>query len=207
MTRSRTDVLCVRRNFPPNRPTRNTSSPACVMVVTPWTEAPVTFDEWAAERAPALLRFAVVLTGDRGLAEDVVQEVLIRVYERWKQVVRLDRPEAYTRRMIVNEYLSWRRRWSRFLPSDTATAGGGVDHATADHADQHADREALGQALARLPRRQQVVLVLRYYGGLSDNEIADVLDCSSGTVRGYASRALATLRVDDRTRELFGRAR
>jgi DNA-directed RNA polymerase specialized sigma24 family protein len=73
-------------------------------------EAALTFEEFAAARLPAVLRFAGVLTGDRGLAEDVVQEVLLRASGRWESIAGLDRPEAYIRKMIVNEYLSWAPR-------------------------------------------------------------------------------------------------
>lgn len=74
------------------------------------------FEEFAAARLPAVLRFTGVLTGDRGLAEDVVQEVLIRTHKRWQQIGELDRPELYVRKMVVNEYLSWRRRSWRLIP-------------------------------------------------------------------------------------------
>ena len=154
----------------------------------------MTFEEFAVARLAAVLRFAAVLTGDRGLAEDVVQEVLIRAHGRWDAIACLDRPEAYVRKMIVNEYLSWRRRSWRLVPSG---AGTDVDaRFVPDPAVHHAERDAILAELARLPRRQRAVLVLRYYEALSDAEIADVLGCAPGTVRGYASRALATLRVD-----------
>jgi len=152
------------------------------------------FEEFAATRLPAVLRFAGVLTADRALAEDVVQEVLIRASKRWDQLQTLDHPELYVRKMIVNEYLSWRRRNWRLLP--TGTASDFDDRVTPDHAGQHAERDALLAELGKLPRRQRTVLVLRYYQGLSDTEIADVLGCRPGTVRGYASRALAALRVE-----------
>jgi len=96
--------------------------------------------------------------------------------------------------MIVNEYLSWRRRWSRIVPQATPPE----PPAVADHADNHSEREALRIELDKLPRRQRAVLVLRYYAGLSDPEIAEALGCTPGTVRGYASRALATLRIEAR---------
>jgi DNA-directed RNA polymerase specialized sigma24 family protein len=124
----------------------------------------MTFEEFVTARLPAVLRFAGVLTGDRGLAEDVVQDVLIRASSRWQAIAQLDRPEAYVRKMVVNEFLSWRRRSWRLVP--------------------------------KLPRRQRAVLVLRYYEGLSDLDIAAVLGCRPGTVRGYASRALAALRIE-----------
>jgi RNA polymerase sigma-70 factor (sigma-E family) len=152
------------------------------------------FEEFAATRLPAVLRFAGVLTADRALAEDVVQEVLIRASKRWDQLDQLDHPELYVRKMIVNEYLSWRRRSWRLLLRGSADE---VDHrVTPDHAGQHAERDALLGELSKLPRRQRTVLVLRYYQGLSDPEIAGVLGCTPGTVRGYASRALAALRVE-----------
>ena len=154
----------------------------------------MTFEEFAATRLPAVLKFAGVLTGDRGLAEDVVQEVLIRANGRWHAIARLDRPEAYVRKMIVNEYVSWRRRSWRLVPSGTGSDIPG--RAAPDPAASYAERDAMVAELAKLPLRQRAVLVLRYYEGLSDREIAEVLGCRPGTVRGYASRALAALRVE-----------
>jgi RNA polymerase sigma-70 factor (sigma-E family) len=154
----------------------------------------MTFEEFAAARLPAALRFAGVLTGDRALAEDVVQEVLLRANGRWQEIARLDRPEAYVRKMIVNEYLSWRRRSWRLVLSGT---GADLDaRATPDPTVGYAEREAIVAELAKLPRRQRTVLVLRYYEGLSDREIAELLGCRPGTVRSYAARALAVLRVE-----------
>lgn len=154
----------------------------------------MTFEEYAACRLPALLRFAAVLSGDRDLAQDLVQEVLARAHVRWHKIGRLDRPDQYVRRMITNEFLSWRRRWGR------VTAVGQIADrpppAGPDTATTHAERDALLTELARLPKRQQAVLVLRYYEGLTDAEIAEVLGCRPGTVRGYAWRALATLRIE-----------
>src|SRR5579863_5053759 len=120
------------------------------------------FEEFAATRLPAVLRFAGVLTADRALAEDVVQEVLIRASRRWDQIGALDRPEMYVRKMVVNEYLSWRRRSWRLLPTGTP---GDVDAVTPDHAGQHAERDALLTEIGKLPRRQRAVLVLRFYEG------------------------------------------
>jgi RNA polymerase sigma-70 factor (sigma-E family) len=154
----------------------------------------MTFEEFAAARLPAVLRFAAVLTGDRGLAEDVVQEVLIRANGRWPMISGLSRPEAYIRKMVVNEYLSWRRRSWRVVPSGAATDFGCLS--TSDPAAEFDERDALLAELAKLPRRQRAVLVLRYYEGLPDSQIAETLGCRPGTVRGYASRALATLRIE-----------
>ena len=95
--------------------------------------------------------------------------------------------------MVVNEFLSWRRKWARIVPHAQVD----LDQSdTPDHADRYADADESLAELSRLPKRQRAVLVLRYYGGLSDTEIAETLGCSPGTVRSYASRALASLRVE-----------
>lgn len=150
------------------------------------------FDQFARERMPALVRFTAALCADRGLAEDVVQEVLARVYQHWPRIERLDAPEAYVRRALVNEYLSWRRKWARTIPRADVHGVGNEP----DPADRHADRAELVAELAALPARQRAVLVMRYYGGLTDNEIAEILGCRPATVRGYAARALRALRVE-----------
>ena len=95
--------------------------------------------------------------------------------------------------MIINEFLSWRRKWSRMVPqadlSDQRRDTG------PDLAEEHADRAVLVAELARLPRKQRAVVVLRYVEGLPDAEIGRLLGCAETTVRSHASRALATLRV------------
>jgi RNA polymerase sigma-70 factor (sigma-E family) len=151
----------------------------------------VTFEQFAAERLRALLRFATTLTSDRGLGEDLVQDVLLRTHARWDRIGQLDEPYAYVRKMLVNEFLSWRRKWARIVPHadlpETASR--------ADHAARHADRDAMQHAIEGLPRRQRAVIVLRYYEDLSDDDIAAVLGCTRSTVRGHAMRALRALRV------------
>lgn len=151
----------------------------------------MTFDEFVRTRSAALSRFAKVLCVDRGTTEDVLQEVLLRAHARWAEIARLDRPETYVRRMIVNEYLSWRRKWARLVPQATLPEAGSEP----DPAGRLADRAQLVGEIARLPRRQRTVLVMRYYGGMTDAEIASDLGCSEGTVRSHLSRALASLRV------------
>jgi RNA polymerase sigma-70 factor (sigma-E family) len=167
-------------------------------VQTPIRGVDVTFEEFAAARLPALMRFAVVLTGDRGVAEDVVQEVLIRLNERWRRIAAAGSPEPYVRRMVVNQYLSWRRRWWRHVPhADPGSAAGAAGlPVVPDPAGNHADRDALLAELRRLPPRQRAVLVLRYYEGLPDADIAQALGCTPGTVRSHASRGLAALRIE-----------
>jgi len=156
----------------------------------------VTYEEFAAERLQSLLRFAVMLAGDPHTAADLVQETMIRVHAKWRYVAASQAPERYVRRMLTNAYIDMRRgSWLRRV----VLRGQPVEPpAVPDHADASADRDQMWAWLGRLPRRQRAALVLRYYEGLSDNEIADVLGCAVGTVRAAISRALATLRVEVR---------
>jgi RNA polymerase sigma-70 factor (sigma-E family) len=151
------------------------------------------FAEWFAGELPKLLRFTTALCGGPDPAEEVLQEVAIKAHRRWNTIKDLEHPNAYFRRMIINEYLSWRHKWLRLIPYAELR-----DHGAAEPglADQQADRAQLIMELNRLPRRQRAVLVLRYVEGLSDLEIARTLGCSPGTVRSHASRALSTLRVE-----------
>lgn len=153
-----------------------------------------TFSEWFGGRRLHLVRFAANLCGDRQTAQDIVQDVSIRAHQRWAELEAMDHPDAYLRRMVVNEFLSWRRKWSRIIPAGYLTD----DHIdpAADHAGRIADQQQLRAELDRLPRRQRAVLVLRYYEGLDDAAIADLLGTRTVTVRAYASRALARLRIE-----------
>lgn len=157
----------------------------------------MTFEEFAAARLPALLRYAAVLTGDRDEARDVVQAVLARAFVHWGRVSRSDRPEAYVHRMVTNEFLNSRRgRRPRLVELTIDVISGRRAPTVADPAEQVSDRGELWQHLQALPPRQRAVVVLRYYEGLPDAEIARILGCGTGTVRGYASRALAALRIE-----------
>ncbi|MBF9130722.1 SigE family RNA polymerase sigma factor [Plantactinospora sp. S1510] len=155
----------------------------------------MTYEEFADSRLPALLRYAVMLTGDPHLAQDLVQETMVRVQLNWRRVVRADVPERYVRRMLTNQYLDWQRgSWVRrvLLRADPDEAV----VVRVDHAEATVDRDQVWTWLARLPRRQRAALVLRYYEDLPDAEIAEVLGCAVGTVRSAISRALATLRAE-----------
>jgi RNA polymerase sigma-70 factor (sigma-E family) len=153
----------------------------------------MTFDEFAQTRLPALLAFATVLTGQRATAEDITQEVLIRAHGRWDQIAPLDRPELYVRKMVLNEFLSWRRRSWRTVPAANPMQ---AQDLMADHAASYNEHAAMLSQIAKLPGRQRAVLALRYYEDRSDAEIAELLGCAPATVRAYASRALAALRVE-----------
>lgn len=158
----------------------------------------MSFEEFAKARLPAMLRLAYAICLNQALAEDLVQDVLIKVQQRWAQISGVVHQDAYIRRMLVNEHVSWHRKWGRLLPHAdvTTTSDRQPSGQLPDHADTYAERATLQTGIAKLPRQQQVVLGLRYYAGLTDIEIAQAMDCTCGTVRGYASRALATLRID-----------
>jgi len=149
-----------------------------------------TFEEFVAGRGAALLRFAYVLAQDSGRAEDLVQDALVKVHRHWASVVAADQPEAYVRRVVVNEFLSWRRR-----RSSGEVAGTVPELPVDDRSDRIAERDQMWRALATLPPRQRAVLVLRYYEDLNDAEIAVVLDCAQGTVRSLTARGLAAMRL------------
>ena len=158
------------------------------------TEPPTpAFEEWLGAELPRLLRFAAVLCAGRDPAEEIVQDVAVKVHARWNRIGALEHREAYVRRMVVNELVSWRRKWGRVLPRvellERASGGTGF-------AEQHADRAELVVELAKLPPRQRAVLVLRYLEGWDDAAIAQVLGCSAVTVRSHVSRGLAALRIE-----------
>ena len=162
----------------------------------------MTYEEFVDVRLAALARYAIILTGDRETAQDLVQETMVRVQLQWRKVSRADLPERYVKRMMANLYVDWQRGpwWRRVrlrgVPDETVPVPG-------DIADGTADRDLLWGVLAGLPRQQRAALVLRYYEDLPDAEIAEALGCSVGTARGYISRALSTLRARLTSRALI----
>jgi RNA polymerase sigma-70 factor (sigma-E family) len=160
----------------------------------------VEFDRFVVDRQRSLFRFAVVLCGDPQLAEELVQGVLARAFEHWSRIAAADDSNAYVRRMLVNEYLSWRRAAKRSTP-----VADFPDHQVAsqpDHAEQYTEAAAVAAELDRLPGKQRAVLVLRFYAGMSFAEVAACLGCREATARAYATRALAALRIDMESRSL-----
>jgi len=137
-----------------------------------------------------LLRTAYLLTGDRGHAEDLVQAALEKTHRRWGRVSRMEAPVAYVRRAMVNTATSWRRRRR---VSEVPLLG--ADGPAADPYGQVEQRQQVLAALRELPPRMRAVLVLRYFGDLSEAEVADALGCSTGTVKSQASRGLDRLRT------------
>ncbi len=149
------------------------------------------FEEFVVARGHRLFGTAVLLTQDRGLAEDLVQTSLAKAWRHWSRIH--GSPDAYLRRTMVNTYISWRHRhWRGELPTEHLPERS--MRSPAADVDARAD---LQTALARLPRRQRAVVVLRFYEDLPVSEVARLLGCSEGTVKSQTSKALAKLEVDD----------
>jgi RNA polymerase sigma-70 factor (sigma-E family) len=145
------------------------------------------FVEFVVARQAALLRTAYLLTGQAQDAEDLVQTTLIKVVPQWRRI--RDDPEPYVRRVLVNENVSrWRRRRWREQTTDVLPD-------VLLHEPDGAELIAVRDALRSLAPRQRAVLVLRYYEGLSEAEIAATLGIAPGTVKSQARDGLARLRA------------
>lgn len=148
------------------------------------------FREFMVSRWSGLVRLGYALTGDRWLAEDLAQTALVRACAAWWRVSRADDPDAYVRRILIN---ASNRRFRGRRPAEDAR--GLPEAPMPDPAAMVDQRSDLMAALRGLPPRQRAVIVLRYWGDLSDAQVAALLRCSEGTVRSQAWRALAKLRV------------
>lgn len=150
------------------------------------------FASFVAARWRPLLRTAYLLTGDEGRAEDLLQTALAKLWLVWGRV-QSEEPEAYVRKILANTSASWwRRRWHGEKPTEIVPEVRGID----DVAAAVADRDELRAALAVLTPRQRAVVVLRYAEDMSEQQVADALGVSVGTVKTLSSRALARLRGD-----------
>jgi len=150
---------------------------------------PVALADFVRADSLRLTRFAYLVTGDRLRAEDVVQDVFMSMHKRFGPNLRLENPHGYAQKAIVNAHISWlrRRRPSELLIDELP------ERPVAARADLETADE-VWNAMSGLARRQRIVLVLRYYEGFSDKEIAAILDCREGTIRSLATRAFARLR-------------
>lgn len=182
---------CRDRGFRPGHDTCVNRAGKAVVYLVVQRELSADFDRFVLDRSTALLRTAVLLVGDRGHAEDILQTALLRLATRWRSVHTA--PEAYVRQVLVNLARDrWRRGRRRVREHELTN----VEHVTdgRDPADTVADREALRKALAGLPRRQREVVVLRFFADLSVADTAQALRTSEGTVKAHTSRAVARLR-------------
>jgi RNA polymerase sigma-70 factor (sigma-E family) len=152
------------------------------------------FERFVTEQSAQLLRSAYLLTGERGVAEDLLQLTLLRTAGRWRSAQ--PAPAAYARRVLVNLVRDRHRRAARRVAERPLEEAAGVPlHGLSrDHAEEVVGRNEVFRALARLPADQREVLVLRFYGDLSVAETAAATGASEGTVKSRTSRALLRMR-------------
>jgi RNA polymerase sigma-70 factor (sigma-E family) len=159
------------------------------------TGAEAGFTEWVVGHRTSLLRGAVLLTGDRARAEDLVQEATLKVAQRWHRL-QSQHPTAYARQIIYRDHISgWRRR--REIPTGAVRDVPGRER-DPDH------RTVVLSALASLPPRQRAVVVLRYYEDLTERQTAEVLGIAVGTVKSQTHDALRNLRALTSLHDLIG---
>ena len=149
------------------------------------------FTEFATARSAALHRAAYLMVGDVGLAQDLVQEALTKTYVAWPRLRDPGNAEAYTRKAITTTAISWFRRKGWTHERATGALPETVVH---DPAEGVVRSEELRQALAALPVRQRVAIVLRYYEDLTEAQTAEAMGCAVGTVKSQVSAGLAKLR-------------
>jgi RNA polymerase sigma-70 factor (sigma-E family) len=150
------------------------------------------FQEFMRNRASPLHQSAYLLCGDWHLADDLVQDTLIKAYHHWPRIRGMENPDAYVRRILLNEVRGrWRRR-ERVIPVSRFPEG--REQTVPDAADEITSQAGMLQVLITLPLRQRATIVLRYLEGMSEQETAAALGCSVGTVKSQSARALATLR-------------
>ena len=149
------------------------------------------FSTFVADRSAALYRTAYFLTGgDQNAARDLVQEALSDAYARWGSIRDVSAREAFVRRIMVRAAT---RRWKRRQRTAELLTGSVPDRPQPGHDEPVSSSVDLAQALGTLSPRQRAVMVLRYYHDLSEEQIADVLGCSTGAVKTHASRAVKAL--------------
>ena len=145
------------------------------------------FESFVRGRSTALLRTSFLLVGDRGHAEDLLQEVLAKTAKHWHRIQ--GPPEPYVRRALLNAAVNgWRRRRFGEVSLD------GADVSIPDATESIVLRQALLAGLRGLPPRQRAVLVCRYFDDLSESQTAELMGISVGTVKSSASRGLERLR-------------
>jgi RNA polymerase sigma-70 factor (sigma-E family) len=151
------------------------------------------FTAYVQERRASLYATAYHLTGDRHEAEDLLQSALLSTYRAWDRIADKAALGGYLRRTMTNLHISaWRRRKLNEYPTEELPEAPGEQ----DTMRGTELRTVLWQALARLPEQQRTMLVLRYYEGRTDPEIADTLNISVGTVKSSIWRTLRRLRED-----------
>jgi RNA polymerase sigma-70 factor (sigma-E family) len=155
------------------------------------------FTEFAQACQTRLIRYADLLCGDRGRAEDLVQHALVKVYLAWSRL-RDGNPEAYARTVVTRAHVDW---WRRKASLEAVTDTVAERAADEDFVAALTRRDAVMRALSALTARERAVMVLKYLYDLPEAAVAAEIGCSVGTVKSAGSRALAKLRTSELTTE------
>lgn len=151
------------------------------------------FDEFAGRYVGDLIRLGMAMTGSQSDAEDFAQAALERIFSQWGKVESAENSWAYARRVAVNAFLASRRR-----PQVREVLGSASSRSepASDPIDATWGDGSLDAAISRLPKQQRAAVVLRYFEDLDARGVAEVLGVEPATVRGYLTRALATIRSE-----------
>lgn len=145
-----------------------------------------------ADHYAELVRLAALLVRSSGEAEEIVQDSFVAMHDKWRRLREPEKAVGYLRRTVVNRARSSQRHHR--VADKHRSPETGVSPSAELHALAAESRAAVIDALHRLPTRQREVLVLRYYGNLSEADIAATLGISRGAVKSHASRGMAALR-------------
>jgi RNA polymerase sigma-70 factor (sigma-E family) len=160
-------------------------------------DPPEGFADFVGATSPRLLRAAWLLTGDAGLAEDLLQTAFARAWPHWRRIRSEGNPEAYIRRILFTTHATWwRRKWRGEVPVEAVPE----QLARADESDTVVSRTVMRAALASLSQRQRAIVILRFMDDQSEAETAAILGCSVGAVKSQTSRALTRLRAHNELR-------
>ncbi|MFE4513588.1 SigE family RNA polymerase sigma factor [Kitasatospora sp. NPDC056783] len=149
------------------------------------------FTAFVHARSPVLFRTALLLTGERHTADDLVQSTLEQVCRHWRRIRSTDAPEAYARRILVNLVND---RWRKLRGRVEVPLDDGIGDAYVDPYKGLVIRDELMRELQCLPIGMRTVLVLRYFEDLDDAEIGHLMNISAGSVRSQVARGLSKLR-------------
>ena len=141
------------------------------------TDREADFTAYVRARQASFARFAYLLTGDPHSAQDLVQSALAKVYGKWDHISAVESPDAYVRKVMVNEHTTWwRRQWRHRERTDSELI-------------------RVMEHVRNLAPQQRAAVVLRYYEDLSEAQTAEILGCTVGTVKSHTSRAIRSLRA------------
>ena len=156
------------------------------------------FSEYVLARQGRLRRAAYLMCGDVDLAEDLVQEALIALAEKWEKV---EHPDAFVRQVIYRQRVSWWRRTNKELTTDLVP-----ERRQEDGADERARDAEVHAALRLLPQRQRAALVLRYFEDLTEAQAAEAMGVATGTVKSLSHQGMARLRTELGSRRALAEA-